>query len=222
MGGQPAVLEFSPEDVPRGSRAMRVFLSYSAADRKLAERLKEGLRDRGLSVADIQTVPGGGQWRQEVEEAVRSVDDILVLVGSRSSEDSAQQLTWQVALEAVWQDSRKRLIPVLLRDAALPPFVYGDASGNETRVIRIVNPRYVLSAVAAILLALRRGEQESPGEGPQSRFPGRFEVETHNADGEPEPDSVSVGTKGGFTFEVEAERRVRLDEIKKLAERLRP
>lgn len=218
MSGQRAVLEFSPEDV--GSSAMRVFLSYSAADRKIAERLKEGLRDRGLSVAELRTVPGV-QWRAEVEEAIRSVDDILVLVGARRSDDPAQQLTWQAALEAVWEDSRKRLIPILLRDAALPPFVYGDASGDETRVIRIVNPRDVRSAVPAILLALRRDGQDSANEGPPSKLPRLLQVEAYDPAG-PEPDSVSVETKGTFSYDAEVERRDRLHEIKKLAERLKP
>ncbi len=205
MGAQQSVLESSPEEVYRRSSAMHVFLSYSAADHKFAERLREELRRHGLSVwIDKEDLKPGSEWQQQIQDAIRSADDILVLVGSQSTDDPTQQLTWQAALEAVWQDPHKRLIPVLLRDAPLPAFVYADSSGVETRVVLFVNPRDLSSTVSAILLALQRNG-----------------VDNGASNSVPIPDSVEIESKGTQAYELEEARSDRLLEIKQHAERLK-
>lgn len=104
---------------------MNVFLSYSSADRKLAEQLREELGSQGLSVWSDHLIPAGTSWQDRLEDAIRSADSILVLVGPKSGTDEAQQFTWRTSLETVWQNSDKRLIPILLRGAELPPFLSG-------------------------------------------------------------------------------------------------
>ena len=50
---------------------MDVFLSHSAADKKLAERLSRGLDVHGLSVwLDRRELTPGSDLRREIEEAV--------------------------------------------------------------------------------------------------------------------------------------------------------
>jgi hypothetical protein len=101
------------------SRTVDVFLSHSAADKKLAERLSRGLDAHGLSVwLDRRELTPGSDLRREIEEAIQKADHILLLIGHREP-DEAQQLTWRVALEAVWQDPEKRFIPVLHHGAAV-------------------------------------------------------------------------------------------------------
>ena len=183
---------------------MQVFLSYPAADRKLAERLREELSGDGLSISAFDARERAGvEWRKQVEATIRSADDILILVGPGSNPDEAQQLEWRAALQAVWQDSHKRLIPVLVRDAALPPFVFENASSNDTQVVRIVDPADVRGAAQAIRGVLRR----------KDRPPG---------------DEPPVKSKGTYSYPVEVERnsldvarQERIQELKKLAERLR-
>src|SRR5947209_4640804 len=110
---------------------MEAFLSYSSADKKLAERLRKELTRDGLSVwSDESLIAPGEKWQQRIEEAIRSSDSILVLVGPRERVDEAQQFTWRVALEAVWKDSSKRLVPILLRGAELPSFVRSGTLGK--------------------------------------------------------------------------------------------
>jgi hypothetical protein len=206
---------------------MRVFLSYSAADRKLAERLRDELSRDGLSIWTGTQSRAETGWQQQIEEAIRSADDILILVGPKSSDDAAQQLTWRVALEAAWQDSHKRLIPILLRDAALPRFVFGDAAGGETPVVRILDPRDLRSAAQAILGALQRDGQKPPVRGASTR--GLERGSTKKGFAGPSPDdrgsdlspSTEVGTKADFSFAVEAERSDRLQELEKFAESLK-
>lgn len=183
---------------------MQVFLSYSAADRKLADRLREELSRDGISVWDSQG-GNGTDWNQQLEKAIGAADDILILVGARSRDDKAQQLTWQLALEAAWRDSHKRLIPILLRDAALPPFVFGDAAGDETRVVRILDPRDVRGAAQAIRGALQRNGQEA----------------SRGISEEVGSGSIEVTTKGSFAVSAKAKQRDRLEELEKFAERLK-
>jgi hypothetical protein len=210
---------------------MHVFLSYPAADRKLAERLRDELSRDGLSVSAFDARQRAGvEWRKQVEPTIRSADDILILVGPRRSPDEAQQLEWRVALQAVWQDPHKRLIPVLVRDAALPPFVYGDSAGNETKVIRLLDPRDVRGAAQEIRKALQRvsvakpSSEEQPGGGCD---PGPKGTQSYPVMGEPygdeppTPNSVEVGTKGSYYPAIEEARQERMLELKKVAEQLR-
>lgn len=183
---------------------MHVFLSYPAASQKLADRLRAELSRDGLSISAFDARERAGvEWRKQVEPMLRAADDILILVGPRKRPDEAQQLEWQMALQAVWQDPGKRLIPVLVRDAAPPPFVFGDYAGDDTKVIRLLDPRDVRGAAVAIRKALQRGSSDVSKPEP------------------PAPDSVDVGTKAGYYPALEEARQERIQELKEFAERLR-
>jgi hypothetical protein len=137
---------------------MDAFLSYSSADKKLAKRLREELTKDGLSVWwDDDSIKSGEAWRRQIREAIRSSDYILVLAGPRDRVDEAQDFTWRVAIETVWQDPSKRLVPILLRDAELPAFIRSGTSG-KIRAIQVEDPRDVES-VAQAVLDLLKGRQ---------------------------------------------------------------
>jgi hypothetical protein len=127
---------------------MEAFLSYSSAEKKLAERLRKELTRDGLSVWQDKSIAAGEKWQQRIEKAIRSSDPILVLVGDRV--DEAQRFTWRVALEAVWKDSSKRLVPILLRGAELPSFVRSGTPG-KVRAVQVENSRNVRSVAQAVL-----------------------------------------------------------------------
>ena len=130
---------------------MDVFLSYSHADKKVAERLREALEKRGLSVwSGAQGSHTPSDWRRRIEEAIHSAREILVLLGSRNGADEEQDFTWRTALEAVWGDPRKRLIPILLRGAELPTFVRSGSSG-ELRTVRVEDSRDMTGAAQTVL-----------------------------------------------------------------------
>jgi signal transduction histidine kinase len=129
---------------------MDAFLSYSSVNKNLARRLREELASEGLSVWwDESDAPVETRHRR-IEEAIRSSDYIVVLIGPRDGDDEAQVFTWRVALETVWRDSSKRLVPILLRGAELPPFVRSGTSG-KVRAIQVENPRKVQSIAQAVL-----------------------------------------------------------------------
>ncbi|MES1243829.1 MAG: toll/interleukin-1 receptor domain-containing protein [Acidobacteriota bacterium] len=179
---------------------MHVFLSYSAEDRGFAKRLGDELARQGVSIwLDQDQLVPGRPWREEMEKAIRSCDDILILVGPHDT-DTWQQHTWREALEAAWQDPRKRLIPILLEGAAVPPFVYGDAAGKDAPLVQILNPQDPRGAADAIVHALRRETPRATG------------VKT---------DAAEVGTKGSQSYAVEASRSRRLEELERFAQGLK-
>ena len=58
-----------------------------------------------------------------MESAIKAADAIIVVVGARDEPDDFQRREWQAALEEVWSNPDKGLIPVLLDDARTPSFL---------------------------------------------------------------------------------------------------
>jgi len=134
---------------------MRIFLSHSHADRKLAATLRKRLEAEGLTVSSFDEDPSTASgWHRDLEEAIRSASAILLLLNARAKVDDPQRITWRLALEAVWADSSKRLIPILLQDAELPAFVKSASAGGEVQAIRLRDPKDLDPAVQAILQTL--------------------------------------------------------------------
>jgi hypothetical protein len=119
-----------------------VFISYSKHDQKWAERLNKTLVASGFStwlVTERSTLVSSLQ--RQIEEAVRSTTNIVVLIGPGQEPSEFQRFEWGAALEAVWSDPTKQLIPLLLRGADLPSFVRSAAAtGEAIAAIRIENP----------------------------------------------------------------------------------
>lgn len=131
---------------------MDAFLSYSSVNKNLARRLRKELAREGLSVWwDEESDASGETRRRRIEEAIRSSDYILILLGPRDGVDEVQELTWRVALETVWKDPSKRLVPILLRGAELPSFVRSGTSGQKIRAVQVENQRKVQSIAQAVL-----------------------------------------------------------------------
>jgi hypothetical protein len=122
----------------KGGLIMNVFISYSSESLKQAEKLREALQAHGISVwVDTEGSNSGSRWQQRIEQAIHDADAIVALIDSPTARDEFQRRTWQAALEAVWSDSGKRLIPFLLRDVEPPAFVRSMATDPEEKVVAI-------------------------------------------------------------------------------------
>lgn len=226
---------------------MRVFLSHSQADRKLAATLRGRLEAEGLTVSSLDEDPGSAGWHRELEEAIRSASAILLLLSAKV--DEPQRTTWRLALEAVWAASSKQLIPILLQDAELPAFVKSASSGREVQAIRLRDPRDVDPVVQAILRTLgvreelerTRGRKEVrtfdviPDSGGKSgSHRGSYDVIPDPSDKHPRPyDVLPAGSKAGsyavnavetypaVTDEDRARQREDFAAIRKYAEQLK-
>ena len=206
---------------------MQVFLSYSHTDKNIAAKLRRSLEEKGLSFNDAgENAQVGTSWRQQIEGAIRSSDAIILLLSSRQRVDDQQQLTWRLALETVWADTTKRLIPILLQEAELPAFVRSGASGDSVQAIRIREPKDLVPAAQAILRTLGVPPPEEGGNG--SKRIGEIHLSYDHLS----PKSLKRSSSRGRFVEVienypavtdddRAQRRERLSAIQKYAEQLK-
>jgi hypothetical protein len=89
-------------------------------------------------------------WQKSVENAIRSADAVIVLLGSKGEPTKYQELEWSIILESHWADPTKLLIPVLLGDANLPSFAANfqllhlpDATGGWASVVQALQGQVV-------------------------------------------------------------------------------
>jgi hypothetical protein len=140
---------------------MDAFLSFSASDRKWALKLYDALVAKGLSVWLDKDVAPATPWTPAIEQAIQSAHNIIVLLGPRQEPSPRERHEWQVALEAVWTSSDKRLIPFLLKDAKLPAFIRSAASADEpVAAIRVKNPRRDWDRAMSDLVQVLKGEAD--------------------------------------------------------------
>lgn len=139
---------------------MNVFVSYGAASRQWAERLKADLAQHGIEVwSDHTGLTTGQNFVEQIEQAVRQADAIILLIAPQTRPDEKQNLTWQAALEAVWSDEAKRLIPFLLGDAEPPAFTRSTVPPDDyLSVIRARDPQQDWEQAIQNLVALLRNE----------------------------------------------------------------
>ncbi|MFN0085057.1 MAG: TIR domain-containing protein [Blastocatellia bacterium] len=100
-----------------------VFISHSAADRKVAERVAKRLESGGcrtyfLDVDPDQGITGGQDWEEALYQNLRACRTLLVLWSS-----SAANSRWVFAEVAVAKALGKKVFPVRLDSSALPNFI---------------------------------------------------------------------------------------------------
>ena len=141
-----------------------VFVSYPPRYSKLADNVVSELATHGLKPSSTKIVTSllpttgdkpapGVQERREVERAVQSADAVIVIVGPKGELDKQQQFEWRAALEAEWENSEKRLIPVLLQNAELPSFL------SSKQGLRVRDPRRDWDRAVKALICLLKDEE---------------------------------------------------------------
>ena len=102
----------------------KVFISSSNDIREQAEILSRELERHGISTwLDSRDLVPGQKWKVEINRALADCQVYLILVGPGSRLGPYQELEWQGALEKVWSDPEKKLIPVLFGEAEPPAFL---------------------------------------------------------------------------------------------------
>jgi WD40 repeat protein len=105
-----------------------VFISYSRRDREFVEKLHVELVARGKDVwIDFEDIPLTAEWLAEVFAGVESSDNFLFVISPDSLESEICTRELGHALE-----QRKRVVPVLLREADGRPVPDALASRNWT------------------------------------------------------------------------------------------
>jgi len=99
-----------------------VFISYSSHDRDVAERIRHDLKQHGFNVFYDKEILPGEQWAQRVGQELKRAENILVLL-SPSYLNSAWATEELQAAALSESEGRARIIPVLIHDTEIPPFL---------------------------------------------------------------------------------------------------
>ncbi|MBL8188162.1 MAG: TIR domain-containing protein [Acidobacteria bacterium] len=119
----------------------KVFISYNRADLKHALALEQAMQSHAVSVwRDQHSLYGGQQWPKTIGEALADCDAVLLLWSANATAGHYVEFEWNTALAL-----KKKIIPLLLDDATLPPAL---------TAINAIPHRDPDETVAQILMAL--------------------------------------------------------------------
>jgi len=102
----------------------RIYISYTSADREVANELAGGLTDKGHEVLmDVDTLVPGQNWRAVLTDALQS-SEVFVSLLTENSTSSQYVLTELGAARAFMQSSKKMLvIPVVFEGIEIPSVI---------------------------------------------------------------------------------------------------
>ena len=102
---------------------MRLFLSYSSADRNLVEPIYLTLRAQGHTVFfDRADLPPGEEYDARIREAIERSQLFVFLVTPAALEAGSYTLTELGIAQKTWESPAGKLLPVVLRPTALGRF----------------------------------------------------------------------------------------------------
>lgn len=102
----------------------RIFVSYTLDARKWTEKLAAALRQQNFEVwVDFDSLAGGDPAPQQLEKALDSARVYVFVFGAKREVGALQDREWQAALQRLWTDPDKRVIPVVLGQGEPPPFL---------------------------------------------------------------------------------------------------
>lgn len=92
----------------------------------------------------------GGNWQERVKRELRKADAIVFLVDRNFSQrEFLPQSEVSAAVEASWNDPKKRLVPVLVGSVRTPPFL------RDRKGVRVARPQRKLAAAKKVVAALK-------------------------------------------------------------------
>ncbi len=99
-----------------------VFLSYSGADRGVARKIAEHLREAGVQVWDPEyEILPGSDWSSLLKRALNSAEALVVLISPEAMDSRSVSQEIEYALTA--KHLRGRLIPVVIRPTKDAPWI---------------------------------------------------------------------------------------------------
>jgi hypothetical protein len=102
--------------LPKASRTISCFISYSRDDQDFAMRLRSELRNANIKGwRDIDDIPPGAPWDDQIASAIRSCSVVLFIVtpASVKSQNVADELSYA-------REQTKPILPLIFSEAPLP------------------------------------------------------------------------------------------------------
>ncbi|HEY6346754.1 MAG TPA: toll/interleukin-1 receptor domain-containing protein [Bryobacteraceae bacterium] len=103
---------------------MKVYISHSTENSSAALKLSDALGKRGFeNWLKARDLPLGGDWKEEVDRAVKAADAWLFLIGPDDS-DRWQRFEFQALAEMELDvDPSRAIIPVVIGNPDVPGFL---------------------------------------------------------------------------------------------------
>jgi TIR domain len=134
---------------------LSVFISYGPDTKSRAQQLTEALERQGIEAwVDFKDLQPGQRWKDELERAIGAARWVLILLGSGNRASAWQEAEWRTALAQSWEDSGKRLLPVLFGETEAPPFLWNWVA------LRVDPQEAPATWTGHVLDALRSGRSE--------------------------------------------------------------
>ena len=106
------------------TKRYQVFLSYASADKEIAHRIVNELRERGICVwFDAYELQFGDSIVEAVENAISASDYLIVLLSPNSANSVWVQKELGAALSGELTSRDITLLPVLIADCDIPPIL---------------------------------------------------------------------------------------------------
>ena len=162
-----------------------IFLSYSRADRQLAERFVQAAAERGVSVWFDFQIEGGQNWREKIVQALDSSKALVILFSEHSNKST--QLIKELAIA---DKLRKRVIPVLVSNCEpRGAYLYELASLNwiniqpdpETRLASLVDGLIAQLDLRDAVPAVASTNRSTPGPSPREASSAAAPIPRHTA-----------------------------------------
>lgn len=99
----------------------QVFISYSMADRQLADSLAEGLEKQGHRAIIAPTeISIGGDWREEIAEHLRDADAFVVIISKESQSSQWLMAEAGTAMGYFRERGKPLILPIVFDGAGIP------------------------------------------------------------------------------------------------------
>lgn len=108
-----------------GKQHKNVFISYSRKDSDEAKAIAKKCEQLGFDAwLGDEKVTLGGEWRERIEDAIRSSDVAIVLISSNALSSKSLSQEWSALCEETWKRPEFFIIPIKLENVKTPPFLY--------------------------------------------------------------------------------------------------
>jgi PHD/YefM family antitoxin component YafN of YafNO toxin-antitoxin module len=101
-----------------------VFIASTSKQRDLAHELAQRIELQGGEPGLVEeTIEAGQDWQTAIKSQVERSQAAVVVVSPDSYESSRVREEWSQIQERIWEDPDFKVVPVIVEDAELPPFL---------------------------------------------------------------------------------------------------
>jgi hypothetical protein len=105
---------------------MKIFLSYCAADKPLAEQIRLKIESAGhQTISGDLIINSAKHLKQVLSAMLREADAYVAVISSDAQNSNWLVWEWQMALELSWEKPDKTLVGVVVGNIEPPPFLQG-------------------------------------------------------------------------------------------------